>query len=72
MIKICDAYNINCSQPDRRVLMYVAVNFGGKLRSYCCLECANDDIKECSEGKDNLAKAVKDWDVFILDKGTKL
>ena len=66
MKKICDAYNLCCKQEGNKVQMVIAVNFGGKLRSYCCLKCAEDDIGESSDGRDNIDKALNSLDVFIL------
>jgi|JI10StandDraft_1071094.scaffolds.fasta_scaffold115995_2 hypothetical protein len=66
MIKKCDAEMLSCPNGDKRVAMKVAVNFNGKLRSYCCVHCANDDIGEHSDGADYWAKAVREGDAFLL------
>lgn len=66
MRKVCDASGLHCPHSGRQTQMIIAVNFGGKLRSYCCNECANDDIQECSDGRDNLQLAVFGFDVFRL------
>jgi len=66
MKNICASSNLNCPVADKFVPIKVAVNFNGKLRTYCCWQCADDDIQEASEGSDNIKKAVQEKDVFIL------
>lgn len=74
MKKVCDSWNLNCpGAENERQLIKVAVNFGGKLRSYCSCRCAEDDIKECSNGEDSFASALAQWDVFcVVDEDLKV
>lgn len=66
MKKECDSKMLFCPNDSKKVQMKVAVNFGGKLRSYCCIACAHDDIGETSGGEDFFARAVREGDVFLL------
>lgn len=65
MKKFCDS-KVLCCDCKHQQLMTVAVNFNGKLRSYCSLKCAEDDIGECSNGADNLIRAAVEYDIFII------
>ena len=66
MRKQCDSTSLFCEHNGRLVKMTIAVNFNGKIRTYCCEKCANDDIEESSHGDDNIFNAITQDDVFSL------
>jgi len=66
MQHICESHDLDCPRTGRTT-MTIAVNFGGELKPFCCPKCADDCIRECSGGRDSLAKAELDGDVFCVN-----